>query len=285
MTGSEFVQTSSLFPEEYPEPIKRKGYIHIGTSGYVFQDWRGEFYPKGLSQHKWLDYYANHFTVVEINATYYRLLPESSFESMIRKTPDAFKFWVKVPSEVTHGKGDASKALNSFIESIRPLQSNNRLCGVLAQFPPSFKYSDQKLLYLRWLNEMTLDIPIAIEFRSDSWSNKPTHDTLKEWNLITVIPDLPALSGLPKPDIRISGNTGYVRFHGRNEHTWYDSRAGDRYDYDYTEDELTNWLPVITEMDELAAHTYLFFNNCHAGQAVKNAKMMHRILSKEFDLF
>ncbi|MBT7617362.1 MAG: DUF72 domain-containing protein [Calditrichaeota bacterium] len=285
MTRAEFEQTSSLFPEEFPEPIKRNGHIHIGTSGYVFQDWRGEFYPKGLSQQKWLDYYANHFEVVEINATYYRLLPESSFETMLRKTPATFTFWVKVPSEVTHGKGDAKKALNLFFESIQPLRSEGRLRGILAQFPPSFKYNEQKLMYLRWLKEMTHEIALGIEFRSDSWSKDETYNTLMELDLVSVVPDLPNLSGLPKVDIRVTAETGYIRFHGHNEHTWYNSRLGDRYDYNYSEDELKSWVPAILEMDEQAAHTYLFFNNCHAGQAVKNAKMMHRILSREFDLF
>lgn len=284
MSDSELVDTRSLFLEEFPEPIKRRGFIHIGTSGYVFQDWRGVFYPKGLSQHKWLDYYATHFTVVEINATYYRLLPESSFQTMVKKTPDSFKFWVKVPAEVTHGKGDAKKALDLFLESIRPLISEKRLNGLLAQFPPSFQYSEKNMLYLRWLQEMTEGILLAIEFRSDSWSNDDTCSAIVKWGLVAVIPDLPDLEGLPRADIRISAETGYIRFHGRNEHTWYDSRAGDRYDYNYTDDELKAWLPAIIELDERAAHTYIFFNNCHAGQAVKNAKMMQRILSNEFDL-
>jgi uncharacterized protein YecE (DUF72 family) len=50
--------------------------IRIGTSGWVYGDWRGRFYPKGVGQKRWLAYYAQHFDTVELNATTYRLPQE-----------------------------------------------------------------------------------------------------------------------------------------------------------------------------------------------------------------
>jgi len=74
---------------------------------------------------------------------------------------------------------------------------------------------------------------------------------------------------------------GYVRFHGRNAANWWGRGAGDRYDYAYREDELREWLKKITALAEQARRTYLFFNNCHAGQAARNAKLMQEMLRQQ----
>ena len=73
----------------------------------------------------------------------------------------------------------------------------------------------------------------------------------------------------------------YVRFHGRNEANWWGRGGGDRYDYDYRDDELKEWLRKITELAEQARRTYLFFNNCHAGQAARNASLMQELLRQQ----
>jgi len=276
-------QTDLFAVVDTPKPLKCHGEIHIGTSGYIFRDWQGLFYPAGLPKNQWLEYYARHFTVVEINATYYRILPASSFEGMINKTPDSFGFWVKVPSDVTHGSEDPRPALKLFLESLHPLIESNRLCGVLAQFPPSFKYSRTGLDHIVWILDTIGNILLAVEFRSDDWFNDDVYTFFNENGLILVAVDLPKLSGLPKIEIQNTGPVAYTRFHGRNRKTWYNRQAGDRYDYEYTDDELKSWLPHISRMDEHAPLTYLFFNNCHAGQAVKNARMMRQILEMEFE--
>jgi uncharacterized protein YecE (DUF72 family) len=74
---------------------------------------------------------------------------------------------------------------------------------------------------------------------------------------------------------------GYVRFHGRNAQTWWGDHGGDRYDYDYKQEELGEWLKKIATLAEQAKRTYLFFNNCHAGQAARNAKLMKEMLQRQ----
>ena len=69
--------------------------------------------------------------------------------------------------------------------------------------------------------------------------------------------------------------------HGRNAETWWGSGKGDRYDYDYSERELKEWLRKITELADKARRIYLFFNNCHAGQAARNAKLMQELLRQQ----
>jgi uncharacterized protein YecE (DUF72 family) len=76
----------------------------------------------------------------------------------------------------------------------------------------------------------------------------------------------------------------YVRFHGRNSANWWarsGSGSGDRYDYDYRADELEEWVGKVAVLAEQARRTYLFFNNCHAGQAARSAKLMQELLRQQ----
>ena len=56
---------------------------------------------------------------------------------------------------------------------------------------------------------------------------------------------------------------------------------GDRYDYLYSEAELKEWVDKIRELSTKAKKTFVFFNNCHVGQAATGAKLMRRLLEGE----
>ncbi len=95
--------------------------------------------------------------------------------------------------------------------------------------------------------------------------------------------DEPALQGLlPAQDLTTT-DTAYVRFHGRNAAAWWgggakDSGSTDRYDYGYSESELSEWITRIDAMLTRASGMYLFFNNCVRGQAADSALIMRRLL-------
>ena len=255
-------QNSLFAPVAPPMPLHGNGEVHIGTSGYIFADWRGEFYPEKLPQNKWLEYYSNFFSAVEINATYYKLLPTSSFESMSNVTPDNFKFWVKVPGNITHNIQDIESTIDQFTESICPLIESGKLSGVLAQFPPSFTHSTSNLDYLQHIREKFFYTEVAIEFRSSEWSDPSVYELFEANGIVPVVVDLPELSGLPETILTTSKSIGYVRLHGRNGATWYNQKLGDRYDYNYSVSELEIWKNHAASMSEMAGVSYLFFNNC-----------------------
>jgi len=79
----------------------------------------------------------------------------------------------------------------------------------------------------------------------------------------------------------ITGDVGYVRLHGRNEKTWWGRGDGDRYDYNYSPEELKEWVRKIRELAEKANTVYVFFNNCHAGQAARNALLMRDMMQQD----
>jgi uncharacterized protein YecE (DUF72 family) len=256
----------------------RKETIRIGTSGYTYPDWK-EFYPRGLPQERFLEHYAKHFGTVELNFSYYRIPTYQQLRSLTTHTDEDFAFFIKAYKTMTHfiveqPAPDRLEADRSqFREAIGGLGSQLR--GVLFQYPYGFRYSPENLETLdRSLQGMPLPV---VEFRHDSWLNYAVSDYLRDHRIPYCCVDEPALPNLIPPIARNFGDLAYVRFHGRNKARWYgDSKL--RYDWDYSAEELFEWEKKIDYLSEFADETFIFFNNCHQGRAVKNAKMMAEIL-------
>ncbi|MDM7917040.1 MAG: DUF72 domain-containing protein [Candidatus Eisenbacteria bacterium] len=256
--------------------------IWIGTSGYSFEDWGGVFYPPGLARGKRLDYYVQHFSCVEINSTYYRLPHPVVIRNIERKTPAGFRFFVKMHKDVTHGGVHTPLAFQSFLDSIEPLLETEKLHGLLGQFPWAFRPSPASWEHLEAIRAGFADLPVYIEFRHSSWATRETFARLRGLGLGFVSVDEPGLPGLFPRILEETDGTGYVRFHGRNAQTWWSKERGagrpDRYDYDYPDKELLEWVERVRDFSSRTTDTYLFFNNCHAGRAARNAMRMSELL-------
>ncbi|MBD3167115.1 DUF72 domain-containing protein [bacterium] len=255
--------------------------IIIGTSGYHFPDWSGAFYPPDLPKEQWLRYYAERFPAVEINMTYYALPKPEQVARWAQEVPEGFRFTVKLPGETTHKRERDGEEVSEFLPLLAPLRDRGMLVGVLGQFPASFHNEQGERDYLELVVERCGDVPLFVELRHISWDRDDTIEWLSRLGAHWVTVDQPALRGLSRPRPAATGGVGYVRFHGRNRKTWYNPKAGDRYDWDYEEEELKSWIPRLKAMEERAETSYLFFNNCHAGQAVRSAKLMKAMLAGE----
>lgn len=252
--------------------------IWIGTSGYSFDDWTGSFYPPGTPSGERLNYYAKQFRTVEVNSTYYRLPHPIVLRKMEQKTPDGFRFMVKVHQDVTHKRILAPESVRAFLDLLSPLEEAGKFQGALAQFPWAFKCDSAALLHLEALREAMGERPVFVEFRHNSWAREETFDALQKLGLGFCAVDEPRLPGLFPPLVRETNGIGYVRFHGRNANNWWGRGGGDRYDYDYPDSELLEWVESIRELGSRTTDTYLFFNNCHAGRAARNAQRMGQLL-------
>ena len=253
--------------------------VRIGTSGFSFRDWKGPFYPENIKQAGMLEYYANYFDVVEINATYYRIPAAGAFADMARRTDAGFGFVVKLHQTMTHGREGDLQPFADFTAALRPLEESGRLIGLLAQFPASFGRSEDNLSYLGWLRLKLGRYRLFAEFRHVSWLRDEIFGRLRELDIGWCNVDEPQLEGLLPPTAAATGDTAYVRFHGRNDIDWRRPRPGsDRYLYDYTDRELLEWAPKIEALASQCGQTLLFFNNCHFGNAPKNAKTMKKLL-------
>jgi uncharacterized protein YecE (DUF72 family) len=255
--------------------------IRIGTSGYSFQDWVGSFYPEGTVKSDMLTNYVEHFDTVEINSSYYRIPHPRVFENIERKTGDDFEFIVKAYKGMTHERKPTAEMYRDFHSAIDPLVESGKLKGILAQFPWSFKNNEANQSYLSALAESLSPHNLFAEFRHVSWIAEEVFDLLSELGIGYCSVDEPQMSGLVPPIARATTGVGYVRLHGRNYRNWWGRGSGDRYDYNYSRKELSEWAKKILELSSKAKATYVFFNNCHAGQAARNAELMKSILDKE----
>ena len=246
--------------------------VRVGTSGYSFDDWRGRFYPDTTAKGKMLDYYAQHFRTVEINSTYYRIPHPAVMANITKKAPEGFDFMVKVPQSFTHRRSDLESDLAMYLEALKPMVESGKLAGLLAQFPYSFKFSPDGLDYLSSLREALGEFALFMEFRHNSWVNRTMYDRLRSDLAGYVCVDEPQLSGLLKPDLFCTNKTAYVRLHGRNAQQWWYGGAL-RYDYSYSEDEMREWKEKIDKLitKKQVERVYVYFNNCHHGQAAANA--------------
>jgi uncharacterized protein YecE (DUF72 family) len=262
-------------------PLGREGRIRVGTSGYSFADWVGPFYPAGTKRGRMLDEYVRHFDVVEINSTYYRVPSASMFARMNEKTPEGFEFIVKLFRGMTHEVTDDEDMYRDFTSAVDPLRDAGKFAGYLAQFPWKFKNSKDSKAHLATLRRKLGETPLFVEFRHDSWIEDKTFEFLRDLGVSYCAVDEPRLKGLVPPLVAATTDEGYVRFHGRNARNWWGKGGGDRYDYDYNSEELSEWADKLLDLESKVKKVYAFFNNCHAGHAARNAELMIEMLSDE----
>jgi uncharacterized protein YecE (DUF72 family) len=190
---------------------------------------------------------------------------------------------VKLNQEVTHRNRSDRAHFDTFLEVISPLEEAGKFHGVLAQFPWRFRRTPQNIDHLKRIRDRMGTRPVFVEFRHDSWAREETFDELREMGHGFCVVDEPKLRGLFPPLCRETNGTGYVRFHGRNADAWWARDGRDRYDYDYSDRELRGWIDMIQELDSWTTDTYLFFNNCHAGRAARNALRMEELLGLDLE--
>jgi uncharacterized protein YecE (DUF72 family) len=254
----------------------------VGTSGYSFKDWVGPFYPPGTRPEQQLEHYARHFDCLELNVTYYRIPNAKLLAGLERRTPSGFGFIVKLHGDITHKRSRDPTLDSAFHHAVEPLRAADKMRGLLAQFPYSFHNTEENRAYLAQLRARYPDDPLFLEFRHASWTPEPVFGFLRGLRLSWVCVDEPPLPNLIRPVARVTSDLGYVRLHGRNSAAWYAGGEGgaDRYDYSYSESELREWAEKIKQLVQETRQTYVFFNNCHAGQAPVNAQAMKDLLAQ-----
>lgn len=269
-----------LFPEP-PTAPRPESKVLVGTSGYSFADWVGNFYPNGTPSNRFLSFYAKHFDAVEVNATYYRIPPPRTLEQMEKKTPPGFHFVVKLNKAMTHDRSRDPALYRDFKAILEPLKAAGKYDGLLAQFPWGFHRSLESIGQVEAVRALLPEEPLFIEFRHDSWLTPELEPWLESLKLGFCSVDEPRLEHLFPPVTMRTTSDAYVRLHGRNAKNWWQGDRSSRYDYDYSKDELEEWLKKVQDLAEKSRRTYLFFNNCHAGQAARNAKLMQEMLRQQ----
>jgi len=262
--------------------------IKVGTSGFQFADWKGVVYPEGIKAPEMLPYLEREwgFQAMEVNFTYYSMPGTRTFQSLAEKTSQGMDFSVKAHQTMTHRvpatPAEREDVFSRFAGALRPLEAQGKLAAVLFQFPYGFAPKPESYAYLIEVRERLSGLPVVVELRNAAWDSELPALTkfLREHDLAYCAVDLPRLKGLPALHAEFTAEPAYLRLHGRN-HKWFKATRDERYDYLYTDEELHEFLPPIHTLQERAAKTLVFFNNCHAGQAALNGRTLMRMLQEE----
>ena len=270
--------------------------FYIGTAGWSYKDWVPSFYPKNQSgSFDWLQFYSHYFNCVEVNSTYYAYISPKVVEGWITKVTDSdnFIFDVKLHRDFTHKRKFDDQNIKAIRYNLDLLAKEERLGGLLIQFPYSFSFNDPAVKYIQKLKDTFPNYNCFVEVRHLSWKNKKVSEFFKEANLTFCTIDQPQIGeALPFEPI-ITNDKAYIRFHGRNEDEWKRSinsygkkqtheERSERYKYLYSPGELVEIEQKIKSVQEKVKEVHVIMNNHPQGDAVANAfELVHLLEGKD----
>ena len=236
--------------------------IYLGTSGWNYKHWRETFYPKGLPQSRWLEFYAERFQTVELNNSFYRLPSAAQFASWRERAPEDFVVTVKMSRFLTHIKRlrEPQEPVERFLTHVAPLRE--KLGPILLQFPPTFKVDIPAL-------EETLalfpdDKRVVVEFRHDSWFTEETRALCERFGVAWCLADR-----LSKPITPVWKTTEwtFLRFHEgmAQPHPCYGRSA------------LQTWVERLADGWGTSAEVFVYFNNDPRACALRDARTFGRM--------
>jgi len=234
---------------------------HIGCSGFHYKEWKDIFYPEGLAQKKWFDYYTTRFDTIESNVTFYRYPRLEFLQNWYNKSPGHFLFSVKAPRFITHYRRfvDSGQQLQLFYGTIKE-GLKEKLGPVLFQLPPDLVYTEEKMQQI--IQALDSSFLNAIECRHASWWNKKVYSTFKKNKICFCSHSYPKLPD----DVIQSGDSIYYRFHGVPK-LYYSA---------YSKKFLKEIVDTIRETS--AKTVFIYFNNTAAVGAIENAEYIKKLL-------
>lgn len=226
----------------------------VGTSGYSYKEWKGNFYPEDLPDKEMLSHYGKRLPAVEINNTFYRLPKESVVKSWADQVPPDFQFAVKASQRITHIKRlkDAGDETEYLLRTVRVLGS--RLGCLLFQLPPNFKKDLPRLT--QFLKHIPGTTRAAIEFRHATWFEEDVFDCLKANGCALCIADADDVLEIPFVS---TATWGYLRL--RRE--------------EYSDGDLKKWMKQVQGQGWERA--YIFFKHEDAGTGPRLAAQFIRL--------
>ena len=231
-----------------------------------------------------LGLYAQRFPVAELNHTWHQMPRPLGMEQLQNKAPAGYLFTTKLTRSLTDDVDPKTWHIQAamFRQGMAPLMEKKQLLAVLAQFPSAFERTSANRKHLAFLFDELAGMPLAVEFRHESWANDRVFAELERRQVTLVTMDAPAMPGLfPTLDVVTNPNLFYIRFHGRNARGWRAERSEQQFDYDYSDAELSEWVEKrIGPMMGKAKRGVIFFNNYVRAQAPRNAESLARLMRR-----
>ncbi len=226
--------------------------VHVGTSGYNYPEWKGSFYPETIPAAKMLPYYAERFSTVEINYTFYRMPNEKIVSGWSSATPPPFRLTLKAPRRITHDSrlkntGDAVRQFLDVAATLGP-----KLGALLFQLPPNLK--EDLSLFDAFLETLPSGAPAAFEFRHPSWFSDGVLERLRARNFALCVADSEKLSA----PVEITADYAYFRLR----------------DEGYTADDIVEWARVIAERAAACRDVWVYFKHEEEGKGPEFARLL-----------
>ncbi len=236
--------------------------IVIGTSGWSYDHWKENFFPKGLKKEEWLHFLSNQFPTVEINTTFYHTPRLSTVKNWYKQVPENFVFSVKASRYITHIKrlNDCKESLNFLYKSLKPLKEKQG--PILIQLPPSFQIHKERLE--EFISHLKKEFRYTFEFRHPTWFVDEIYDILQKHNIALCITDL----NHKLSPVVVTANFTYMRLHGPKS----------AYKGSYSDSTLKTWKKRMEEWKEKGIGSFCYFDNDEKGYAVVDAKRLQVFL-------
>lgn len=239
--------------------------VKIGCCGFLYDHWKGTFYPDELSRKQWLEYYCKKFSTVELDVAFHSVPEKETFSQWYSETPDNFILSLQGSRFITHVKKLKSpiEPLDVFFSRTNALKE--KLGVILWQFPPDFKADIEKLR-----NFVEALVPHKVkntfEFRDKSWLTKRVFSLLEKNNISLCISDWPEFLC----DLPATADFVYIRRYGV-----------ERKDIScYSAEQIKADAKTVSRFIKLGKDVYIYFNNDVMGHAPKNARGLRNILKK-----
>jgi uncharacterized protein YecE (DUF72 family) len=240
--------------------------VRIGCSGFLYDHWRGPFYPEDLPRNRWLDYYCKYFSTVELNVTFYRLPERETFAKWYLSTPENFVFSLKGSRFITHVKKmkDCEEPIEAFFSRASVLKE--KLGVILWQMPPTFNLDLER--FKEFLDALRPHgVRNTFEFRNKTWINKKIFTLLEKENVSFCIADHPDFL----KDLPVTADFIYIRRHGES--------GG--YATSYSTESLKEDAKFIKANLKKKKDVFMYFNNDAFGYAPKNAVELNDLMGKK----
>jgi uncharacterized protein YecE (DUF72 family) len=239
----------------------------IGTCGWVYGAWKGQFYPPALPDAQRLGYLAGRFETTEVNYSFYHVPAAETYTRWMNLVPPNFVFALKANRLITHVARlrEAERDWNNFTQAAREL--GDHLGPVLLQLPPSFRKDHATLAaFLEMTSDASRSIRLAFEFRHRSWFESETYRVLRRHGAALCIADGPRY---PRVN-RLTADFTYLRFHGR---TPLEAPF-------YADEQLRQEARLIEGLSREGIDTYVYFNNDALAHAPLNAARLRELLNE-----
>jgi uncharacterized protein YecE (DUF72 family) len=238
----------------------------VGTSGWSYDHWAGVLYPPGTPTAARLARYAEEFSTVELNASFYHWPARATFAGWRERLPEGFQLSVKASRGLTHARrlADPEPWVERIVAAWEAL--GPRAAALLLQLPPTMPRDDDRLEHLLAL--LPDQVRVAVELRHPTWQSEDLYRLLERHGAASCV-----MSGAGLPCVlRATAPFVYVRLHGPDPQRLY---AGS-----YSDDDLRWWADRVREWEHMGLEVYAYFNNDEQGFAVHDARRLGQLVAE-----